>query len=244
MGAMPEEISSITELLSDIRLQTIGGRDYYSGVLNGIPVVVVFSRWGKVAAATTVTTLILEFKITELIFTGVAGAIHPDLNIGDMVIGQRLVQHDLDARPIMPRFEIPLLHVSFIESEPQRIKIAETVINDLFSAQHLQRIFDEETLTQFNIREPKLMIGDIASGDKFFAGHEAKQQLLAALPHTLCVEMEGAAVAQVCYEYSIPFTILRTISDTADEDAAIDFHRFITHISSKYAREIIQYLVQ
>jgi adenosylhomocysteine nucleosidase len=69
---------------------------------------VVFSRWGKVASATTVTYLIVEFGITELIFTGVAGTINKDLNIGDIVIANSLVQHDLDARPIVNRFEIPL----------------------------------------------------------------------------------------------------------------------------------------
>lgn len=240
MGAMPEEISSIVELLTDSKTREIGGRFYYTGLLNGIQTIVVFSRWGKVAAATTVTTLILEFNITELIFTGVAGAIHPQLNIGDIVIGKRFVQHDMDARPIMPQFEIPLLGISHIESNPQNVQQAKAIIDELFSLQHLTQVITPLDMDRFNIHHPKLMIGDIASGDQFFAEEQAKQQLLSVLPEVLCVEMEGAAVAQICYEYAIPFTIIRTISDTANENAVFDFQSFIKHISSKYAREIIK----
>src|ERR1700754_2022194 len=108
MGAMPEEIDSITELLSEKRELSTGRRTYTIGKLNGIMTVVVFSRWGKVAAAITVSTLIQKFKVTEIIFTGVAGAIAPQLRIGDIVLGKRLIQHDMDARPIMKQFEIPL----------------------------------------------------------------------------------------------------------------------------------------
>src|SRR6478736_9802342 len=98
MGAMPEEIDGVVALLSNRKELTAGRRTYYSGQINSVDTVVVFSRGGKVAAATTVSTLIHEFKITELLFTGVAGAIHSDLKIGDIVLGKRLIQHDMDAR--------------------------------------------------------------------------------------------------------------------------------------------------
>src|SRR6187431_3596464 len=109
LGAMPEEINGIVALLDDKTEVVKGMRTYYLGTINEVEVVVVFSRWGKVASATTVTHLIVEFGITQLFFTGVAGAINPELNIGDIVIASSLIQHDLDARPIMDRFEIPLL---------------------------------------------------------------------------------------------------------------------------------------
>ncbi len=80
MGALPEEINDVTSLMFDYKEETLGMRTYYSGKINNIDTIVVFSRWGKVAAAATVATLILEYEITELIFTGVAGGIHPDLN--------------------------------------------------------------------------------------------------------------------------------------------------------------------
>ncbi|CAN1559742.1 5'-methylthioadenosine/S-adenosylhomocysteine nucleosidase [Flavobacteriaceae bacterium] len=109
LGAMPEEISGVVTLLKNKEKVVKGMRTYYIGTINEIDVVVVFSRWGKVASATTVTHLIVEFGITQLIFTGVAGGISPEVSIGDIVVASSLVQHDLDARPIMKRFEIPLL---------------------------------------------------------------------------------------------------------------------------------------
>ena len=124
MGAMPEEIDSIIQLLSEESRVTIGMRTYSIGKLNGITAVVVFSRWGKVAASITVSTLILEFKVTELIFTGVAGAIDPQLRIGDIVLGRRLIQHDMDARPLMEQFEIPLLGKTFFESAAEQLELA------------------------------------------------------------------------------------------------------------------------
>jgi len=240
MGAMPEEIISIAELLTEKQEFIIGERAYYTGLLDNIQTVVVFSRWGKVAAATTVTTLILEFKITELIFTGVAGAINPSLKIGDIVIGRRLIQHDMDGRPLMRQFEIPLLGIIYFECENERINVAEAVINDLLNKKHLPAVIDRKDMEKFGIYSPKLFVGDIASGDRFFSSNDDKYKLLSILPETLCVEMEGAAVAQVCHEYRIPFTVIRTISDTADEKAEIDFPSFIKNVSSKYSQEIIK----
>lgn len=244
MGAMPEEINSITELLSEKQEVELGGRKYYVGLLNNIKTIVVFSRWGKVAAATTVTTLILKFEITELIFTGVAGAINSELRIGDIVIGKKLFQHDMDGRPLIKQFEIPLLGVSFFECRKENLSIAEKIINELFDKKHLEKVISPEELSHFGIREPKLFIGDIASGDKFFSNSNDKHALLNFLPSVLCVEMEGAAVAQVCYEYEIPFTIIRTISDAADEKAELDFTSFIKNVSSKYSLEIIKMFYQ
>jgi adenosylhomocysteine nucleosidase len=240
MGAMPEEIDSIIHLLSEKREVTIGMRTYSVGEIEGIRAVVVFSRWGKVAAASTVSTLILEFKITELIFTGVAGAISHRLAIGDIVLGQRLVQHDMDARPFMQQFEIPLLGGIFFEAPAEQLAVATQAINHLLDNHHLPAAIGTEALDQFGISTPKLFIGDIASGDQFFSNSQDKEDLLAAIPSVLCVEMEGAAVAQVCFEYSIPFSIIRTISDAADEKSHVDFPSFIKEISSKYSLEIVK----
>ncbi|MCO6494137.1 MAG: 5'-methylthioadenosine/adenosylhomocysteine nucleosidase [Bacteroidetes bacterium] len=240
MGAMPEEISGIVHLLSNKDEKEIGGRKYYSGLINNVKTIVVFSRWGKVAAAATVTTLILEFGITELIFTGVAGAVNPNLKIGDIVIGHKLFQHDMDGRPLMKQYEIPLLGVTYFEcKETQRLN-AEKIIRHLLSNKYLKDVIHPNELQRFGIHEPKLHIGVIASGDKFFANKKDKESLLNILPSVLCVEMEGAAVAQVCYEYQIPYTIIRTISDSADENAKFDFSSFIKSIASVYSTEIMK----
>ena len=240
MGAMPEEIDGVVALLTNCVSATMGKRTYYSGQINGIETVVVFSRWGKVAAATTATTLIHEFKITELLFTGVAGAIHSDLKIGDIVLGNRLIQHDMDARPLMKQFEIPLLGKTYFESDVSHLALAQKAIATLIENKSLHAVIANEDLMKFSISQPQLVIGEIASGDQFFSSKEQKENLSAQLPNVLCVEMEGAAVAQVCYEYEIPFSIIRTISDVADDQSHIDFPSFIKKISSKYAAEIIK----
>jgi adenosylhomocysteine nucleosidase len=240
MGAMPEEVNGIINLLTDKEEFQLGKRSYFVGKLNGIKTVAVFSRWGKVAATTTVSTLILKFNVSEIIFTGVAGAINPDLNVGDIIIGKRLIQHDLDGRPLLEEFEIPLLGVRYIDIQTKQLEIATKAVQDLINGEHLFSVITEAELQQFGIIKPKLMIGDIASGDKFFASVKEKEKLLNKLPATLCVEMEGAAVAQVCYEYGIPFTVLRTISDTADEKSHIDFSAFIEKVSNKYSIEIVK----
>ena len=240
MGAMPEEIEGVVTLLTNPVSSSKGERTYFTGQIEEIDVVVVFSRWGKVAAATTVTTLIHEFKITELLFTGVAGAIHPELNIGDIVLGKRLLQHDMDARPLMKQYEIPLLSKIYFESDSNSLNSAAEAIQAVLENKSLQMVIAAEDLMKFDISAPKLVIGDIASGDQFFSTNEQKSSLTSQLPAVLCVEMEGAAVAQVCYEYGIPFSIIRTISDVADDNSHIDFPSFIQKISSKYSAEIIK----
>ena len=240
IGAMPEEINGIIDLLSDRTEETIGLRKYYSGTIGSIPTVVAFSRWGKVAASTTATTLVLNYGITELVFTGVAGGISPELKIGDIVLGKRLIQHDMDARPLMQQYEIPLLGKTFIECNTDLVKIAEKSILQLLGNNLLQKNIGSESLNLFNITHPHLFKGDIASGDCFFSNNNQKEKLRVDLPSVLSVEMEGAAVAQVCFEYEIPFLIIRTISDSANENSLIDFPLFIKDIASKYSKEIIK----
>ncbi len=240
MGAMPEEIDGVVALLSNCKMTEKGKRRYFSGQINGIDTIVVFSRWGKVAAATTVTTLIHEFQITELLFTGVAGAIHSELKIGDIVLAKRLIQHDMDARPLMKQYEIPLLSKTYLESDSTHLAIASKAVNTLIENKRLHAVIDDASLAEFKIHQPKLFIGTIASGDQFFSSNAQKHALTEQLPEVLCVEMEGAAVAQVCYEYEIPFSIIRTISDVADDQSHIDFPSFIKKISSKYSTEIIR----
>ena len=117
---MREELQAVVDLIEEVEEVNQGMRTYYLGKLHGIKVVAVLSRSGKVAAATTVCTLLMDFEVDEIIFMGVAGAVDRDLNIGNVVIGERLVQHDVDARPVMARYEIPLLGETFFLSDPQR----------------------------------------------------------------------------------------------------------------------------
>jgi nucleoside phosphorylase len=121
MAAMQEEIDTLLkELSAGSEAVNEGRRTYHSGHLWGAPVVLVFSRWGKVAAATTATDLISDFCVSEILFTGVAGAAQPALRVGDIVVGARLWQHDMDARPLFPQHEIPLLGRSSFASDEKR----------------------------------------------------------------------------------------------------------------------------
>lgn len=243
MGAMEEEISSLIGLLTDIQIDNIGGRTYYSGKLNHQEVVVVFSMWGKVAAAITVATLIHKFHIQKLIFTGVAGAIHPDLKIGDVVIGTRFVQHDMDSSPMIPRYELPLIKKTYIESSPDLNNQAAEIIRNMLEENHLHQLISQEELNQFGITNPQLFMGEIASGDQFISDVEKKHELRTTFPNLLCVEMEGAAVAQVCDAFQIPFLIIRTISDCADTHAEINFLEFIKEVANKYSMAIVNKLI-
>ncbi|MCE1198457.1 MAG: 5'-methylthioadenosine/adenosylhomocysteine nucleosidase [Marinilabiliales bacterium] len=240
MGAMPEEIDGVVALMTETSQRIEGKRKYISGRIGDREVVVVFSRWGKVAAAITVTTLIHQFGITELWFTGVAGAIDPLLKIGDIVVATRLIQHDMDARPLLAQHEIPLLGQAYLETDASLTRLAVEVSRRLLEEQRLHELFTAHQLQAFGLEHPTCHMGDIASGDQFFSRDEQRIALQEKLPGVLCVEMEGAAVAQVCREYEIPFLVIRTISDEANDHAAIDFPAFIREISSNYSAEIIQ----
>ncbi|MGV0925075.1 5'-methylthioadenosine/adenosylhomocysteine nucleosidase [Empedobacter tilapiae] len=244
MGAIPQEINGVVNLLTNKKENKIGRRSYFTGELNNQKVVVVYSRVGKVAASATVTTLILEFKISELIFTGVAGGIHTDVKIGDIVLGQSLIQHDMNAQPLFPAYEIPMLGKAYFEADSSQLEVATTAILEILEEQHLHNVISEKDLDKFNIHQPQLHVGLIGSGDLFFSTNAQKEKLQQNLPEILCVEMEGAAVAQVCYEFEIPFIIIRTISDDADDHSTLDFNSFIEKISNVYSIEIIKNIIK
>lgn len=240
MGAMPEEINGITELISSVSTRTIGGRAYYTGFIGETEVVVVFSRWGKVAAASTAITMIVVFNVTEIIFTGVAGGISDDVTIGDIVVASRSVQHDMDARPLMQQFEIPMLGKQFFDCCPTRTHVIYEQIESFVRNKHYLNYVSPAIMRQFSIANPVLHLGTIASGDKFISTANQKSEIRSQLPDVKCAEMEGAAVAQVCYEHDVPYVLIRVVSDLCDGNAVIDFPAFIQHVSSQYAKAIIK----
>ncbi len=239
IGAMHQEVDKLIAEMLCQRQIVKGKRTFYEGILYGKQVVLVFSRWGKVAAATTVTQLIVEYGVDCVIFSGIAGALSPQLAIGDVVIGHKLFQHDMDASPMMPRFEIPLVGKTYFETDETTVSLAEQAVVGFFQTEtdFLKKLSD------FGIDTPKVLVGDIASGDKFVNSSDEKQAILEALPSVLCVEMEGAALAQVCYDFDVPFLIIRIISDTADEKAVVDFPVFLDTIASEYSLQILKQLL-
>ncbi|AKU92605.1 5'-methylthioadenosine/adenosylhomocysteine nucleosidase [Vulgatibacter incomptus] len=242
MGAMTEEIAGLVDAMGSRREQVeVGRRTYHVGELYGREVVIVFSRWGKVAAATTATELLARHGVERMIFTGVAGAVSPALRVGDVVVGSTLYQHDMNGSPLFPRHEIPLLGVSGFETEASARREAALAV-ERFLARRREWIPDE-VASEFGIAAPKVVEGAIASGDKFFADGAELGELRGRLPDVACVEMEGAAVAQVCHEYGVPLTVIRTISDAADEGAPVDFARFVREIASRYSLGVVRSLL-
>ncbi len=239
ISAMQEEIQTLLENLQNKTTFKKGMRTYYKGLLFNKSVVLVFSRWGKVAAATTVTQLINDFKIDEIIFTGVAGSIQNHINIGDIVIGKNLYQHDMDASPLLERFEIPLLQKKYFEVTKSKRGLLKNA-SQLF-LENFNLFISEDEAQLFFINTPKIHIENIASGDQFISTNKQLTFVKNNLPNIACVEMEGAAVAQVCYEYKIPFGIFRTISDKANDNSHVDFPKFAKQIASNYALGVLKY---
>ena len=236
MGAMPEEMDKIIAAIENKEIVERGSRLYYRGNLYGQEVVAVFSRWGKVAAATTATNMILEFNVDSIVFTGVAGAISPELNVGDIVIGQRLFQHDMDARPLMRRFEIPLTGKTSYETPQQNVDTMSHAVHNFLKNNKEFR----KTLAEKRISNVKLLTGDIASGDLFVSSTEMKRILSKHLPSVVCTEMEGAAVAQVCDDYGVPLIVVRVISDSADEEAHTSAIGFVNQHAGEYSLSILK----
>ena len=236
ISAMQEEIQALLHQLKNVSTTVKGMRTYYTGTLFNKKVVLVFSRWGKVASAATTTQLINDFDLEEIIFTGVAGGIKNELNIGDVVIGKNLYQHDLNASPFYKKLEIPILKKKYIET-----KNASKLINATTKFLNTYNTYIAKSDAQlFNISQPNVIYGDIASGDQFISSLKKIKKLNKLIPSATCVEMEGASVAQVCYEYEMPFSIIRIISDKANDNADIDFSKFANSIASNYALGILK----
>ncbi|WP_419419930.1 5'-methylthioadenosine/adenosylhomocysteine nucleosidase [Legionella sp. D16C41] len=243
LGAMLEEVSAIKELIQVDGETFIARRKFIEGKFKSNDVILTFSRWGKVAAATTATVLINKYHIDSLLFIGVAGAVHSTLNIGDLVIGSGLYQHDMDARPFFAQFQIPLTNNIIFRTNTKEINNATLAANRFINK--ISSVISRETLTKHCILNPQVHIGIIASGDKFINNPKEHQNLCLSDEGqtTLAVEMEGAAVAQVCNEHAIPYLVVRTISDKADHTAVSDYQSFIQNIASPYlAGFVAEYL--
>lgn len=242
LSALAEEQQGLLDLLHQPQRVTRAGREFWHGELHGQPVVLALSRIGKVAAATTTTTLIEAFGARRLVFTGVAGGVGPGVQVGDVVVATEFVQHDMDASPLFPRYQIPLY-------DRERFACDVPLSAMLLGASHagLSRLnsqFDSKSM----LSERSVHQGLIASGDRFVSAAEEARALHAALSDAghppLAVEMEGAAVAQVCHDYGIPFAAVRTISDRADDTAHVDFPQFVRDVASRYALVIIDEFVR
>lgn len=239
ISALYEEQHGLVEAMQSPYKLIHGQREYWLGQLWEIDAVCVLSRIGKVAAAMTATTLVEKFGVTHILFTGVAGAGDKTVQVGDIVVAESLVQHDMDASPLFPRFEVPLTGLTHF---PADHALGTRLIDaaHVFLEEDFDNAIDPLEKTVFGLSRPRIHRGLIASGDQFVNDAEHINDLNAALPGLVAVEMEGAAVAQVCYELGLPFGVIRTISDNANENAATDFMRFVKSVAARYAFHIVK----
>lgn len=236
VAAMHDELRAVLDLMPDEALVRRAGREFWVGHLHGQPVVAVLSRIGKVAAATTATLLITEFNCSRILFTGVAGGLHADVRVGDVVVARELLQHDMDASPLFPRWEVPLTGRSRWPADAAWGALVEAAAQRALQPEGAQA----QAALGLAGRAPQLHRGLILSGDRFVSTQAESAALRTALPDALAVEMEGAAVAQVCADFGVPLAVVRTISDRADEHAALDFSRFVAEVASRYSARLVE----
>lgn len=234
MSALHQEQAGLIEMMQNMETLHYGMRSYVKGKLWETDFVCVPSRLGKVAAATTAAILIERFGVTHIVFTGVAGGIGADIRIGDIVVADNLIQHDMNAMPLFQRFEVPLSGISRFPTDKLLTDQLVIAANDFIAQDFAEHVTAKER-DLFQLVKPRVHTGLIASGDEFIHSKQRREHLISALPDLLAVEMEGAAVAQVCCELGIPFSIIRTISDTANEQSPGDFMQFIESVAARYA---------
>jgi len=221
MGAMPEEIDPLLAKVDNIKKTKYAKNIYYEATYKGKDIVIAYSKIGKVFASLTATILIEKFGCNQLLFSGVAGAINPELKIGDLIIATALCQHDLDITAFgHPHGYVPEGEVC------------------IFTDKNLQNIAKEVALKN-NL---KLQEGIVATGDQFVASSERKD-FISSTFEADALEMEGASVAVVCDALDVPFFVLRAISDSADGSADIDFDEFLES-SAKISADFILDMVE
>lgn len=221
IGAMEEETRILLQSLEQSETKEIAGSTYLSGVIDDVPVTLVQSGIGKVNAAVATTILLHEFKTDVVINTGSAGAIATGLKIGDVVLSNRLAYHDADARVFgYDMGQIPQMPPAY-EADAELVR----VMNQAAEQAGLQ------TLT-----------GEIVTGDSFVSARESLQTIKEHFPDALVTEMEGAAIAQVCWRFNVPFVVVRAVSDSADEEASVNFDEFIVEAGRKSAQMVLNFI--
>jgi adenosylhomocysteine/aminodeoxyfutalosine nucleosidase len=227
MGAMVEEIEPflgtsnqkepLLESFELVEKVEYGNNSYYLAKYKDLDIVLSYSKIGKVFASLTASTMIEHFGCEQIIFTGVAGAINPNLNIGDLIVATKLCQHDLDITAFgHPYGYVPEGKV-YVEADKSLIELAKSVAKD---------------------KNISLKDGIIATGDQFVASKEKKDWIGETFGAD-ALEMEGASVAVVCDALSVPFFVLRAISDSANGDAVSDFDEFLKESSKRSSNFVL-----
>ena len=235
ISAIPQELEGVLAAVPDACCQQLGGRQFWLGRWHGHELVLATSGMGKVAAGATTALLAAHFGAQRVLLAGTAGALDARLNVGDAVVARAFVQHDMDASPLFPRYEVPLTGRSRFATDAA---LADALVQAARAALPAQ---DDGGL---GLDEARVHEGLVASGDRFVSSGAERAALQAALPDALAAEMEGAAIAQVCSDFALPFAALRIISDKADASALVDFNRFLESVASRRIYAVLDALLQ
>lgn len=208
IGAMSIEIEALKERMSAVQSEECAGMTFYNGIFEGVPAVLVVCGVGKVNAAMCAQVLCDIFQVTHIINTGVAGSLCADLDIGDFVISTKAIYHDFTCQVLNPLYvvgQVPGLQVRFFPADDVLVECAYTAAQQ--------------------VHEGCASKGIVASGDQFVCQKEQKAKIVDDTG-AICTEMEGAAIAHVAWRNSIPFVVIRAISDKADDSAEMDYPTF------------------
>ncbi|MGT2771736.1 5'-methylthioadenosine/adenosylhomocysteine nucleosidase [Streptococcus marimammalium] len=223
IAAMAEELQHLVNNLTEKKETLILNQTYFCGKIGQHEVVLVQSGIGKVMSAMSVAILADHFGVSVIINTGSAGAVAKELKIGDVVVSDFLVYHDVDVTAFGYQYGQMASQPLYFQSSPWLVEA-------------FQKVLKEQTISS--------KIGLIATGDSFIAGQKKIDDILNHFPKTLAVEMEGAAIAQAAINANCSFIVVRAISDTASHDANITFSEFIKEASQKSAKVLIAFLNQ
>ena len=223
IGAMDEEVDSLKEALTEAKTTSIGGMDFYEGMLDGEPVVIVRCGVGKVNAGNCAQLLISFFGVDRIINTGVAGSLDASIDIGDIVVSVDAVQHDFDLTPL-----------GYAPGEMIGIGLAAFPADADLRARAVNAV--RECAPEVHVFE-----GRVCTGDQFISSAEQKADIIAKVGG-LCCEMEGGAIAQICFQNGIPFVIIREISDKADGSAEMNYTEF-EHAAAIRCAAITRYMI-
>lgn len=206
IGAMEEEVTILKNKLTQLSEISVAHVKFYTGILKDREVVITQSGIGKVNAAISTTLLINKFKPDVIINTGSAGALYESLNVGDVLISDDVKYHDADATAFGYEYgQIPQMPVAFQSSKPLIEKVSQVVQQQQLTAK----------------------VGLIVSGDSFIGSVEQRQKIKKAFPNAMAVEMEATAIAQTCYQFNVPFVVVRAVSDLANGEAEMSFEAFL-----------------
>lgn len=238
LSAMQEETLALEHRIDKLQKTQLGHWIFHEGQLAGFPVVLGRSGWGKVAAAAHTQSMIDHFGVDAILFIGVAGGLSPDIHRGDIVVATEVAQHDMDARPFFHQGEIPLLGQREIASANILQEKAYRVCTEII--QQVGQYFYPSELAEFGLEKLKVHRGLALTGDQVIFDATRKTEILTLFPEALSVDMESAAVGQVCHTQAVPFAVVRIISDTADEQGEDNFLDFVERFVNRFTQPIVE----